>query len=329
MSATQSLKRVLRRLTRSVSRPMEEQLVRQSQDLDHHDRAIHDLFPAVQGAQADQAELRAEFAKLQQRTDLLETHLPEILSICSSSAGSSRRMQRQIDSLSQDTARSTQNSEALDRHAGDIEGLWERLEFVRKELMFELRYGSGDPAASVPSKVRIVDEERVRALSLDGGPRLNLGCGHLPIDGYVNVDMRDLPGVDVVAPVDDLPFDDGSVAEVFSAHVLEHFPEEQLKHLLTYWFSLLGPGGVFRCVVPDAVSMIEGYAAGNIAFEDLRAVLYGGQEYQGDFHFTAFSPATLTALLEAAGFVDIEIEASGRVNDISLELQIASRRPSR
>ncbi len=327
MSASQSLKRVLRRATRAVNGPTEAQLASQAQELEHHDRAIHDLFPAVQSAQADQVELRHELVLLQQRTDLLETHLPELLSICSSYTGSSRRMQRQVDELAQRVEASSYDGAALERHAQDIQALWERLEFVRKELMFELRYHGGERVEAEPAEPRVVDAGRVDALSSDGGPRLNLGCGHLPMDGYVNVDMRELPGVDVVAPVDSLPFDDGTVAEVFSAHVLEHFPEEQLKRLLPYWYAKLRPGGVFRAVVPDAVSMIEGFSAGTIPFEDLRAVLYGGQEYEGDFHFTAFSPATLGALLEEAGFVDVEVEASGRVNDISLELQIAGRRP--
>lgn len=28
---------------------------------------------------------------------------------------------------------------------------------------------------------------------------LNLGCGHILLDGCINVDMRNVPGVDVVA----------------------------------------------------------------------------------------------------------------------------------
>ena len=50
-----------------------------------------------------------------------------------------------------------------------------------------------------------------------------------------------------------------------------------------------------RC--PTASSMLDGHARGEIPFEDLRAVLYGGQEYEGDFHFTMFGAETLSALL--------------------------------
>lgn len=59
------------------------------------------------------------------------------------------------------------------------------------------------------------------------GLKLNLGCGRNAIDGWVNVDAVDLPGVDVVADLDrcrdaPLPFADDSADEFLLAHVLEH-----------------------------------------------------------------------------------------------------------
>jgi SAM-dependent methyltransferase len=59
--------------------------------------------------------------------------------------------------------------------------------------------------------------------------RLNLGCGRNIIADWVNVDWMALPGVDVVANLNDcaatpLPFDDDSVDELVLSHVLEHVP---------------------------------------------------------------------------------------------------------
>lgn len=293
--------------------------------LDHHDRALHDITAALQQVQAvvpppgtDRAEALVE---LQRRVDALEEHLPELLGLWSSAGGTQRRLQRQLD----------ERAASLEQHATSIDELWERIEFVRREVLYEMRYGDAarpDGSAAEEPEVRVVDADRVERLRADGGLRLNLGCGHLPMDDYVNVDMRELPGVDVVAPIDQLPFDDASVTEIHSAHVLEHFPQEDLqRRLLPYWRDKLEPGGVFRATVPDGVSMLDGHARGEIPFEDLRSVLYGGQEYEGDFHFTMFGAETLTALLADAGFTDIEVEAEGRPNDICLELQVAARRP--
>lgn len=293
-----------------------------------HDQALADITAALQavqavtpGADGNGTTLPEELTKVHQRLDLLEQHLPELLAHYSGANGAQRRFQRQLDDQ-------LTRSENL---AASIHELWERIEFVRREVMFEMRYHGGSSAApdSVPAvDPKVVDEEKVAQAKEAGELRLNLGCGHLPMDGYVNVDMREMPGVDVVAPVDALPFAEGEVDEVFSAHLLEHFPEEELKRrLLPYWFGLLRPGGTFRAVVPDGAAMLDGYAAGEIPFQDLRSVLYGGQEYEGDFHHTLLTAETLGALLEGAGFTGVEVEASGRRNDICLELQLSARRP--
>jgi predicted SAM-dependent methyltransferase len=191
-------------------------------------------------------------------------------------------------------------------------------------MLHEIRYGR--PRSSTDIAVEVVNPT---ALERSDGVRLNLGCGHIPLDEYVNVDMRKLPGVDVVAPLDAMPFDTESVREVFSAHVLEHFPQAELeRQLLPYWFSLLAPGGVFRCVVPDVDAMIDQYREGTISFENLREVVYGGQEYEGDFHHTAFTPESLSRLLVDAGFDDVELIERGRQNGACLEFELAARRPA-
>lgn len=313
--------RVRSRLGRLVAPPDAEVRLR----LDHHDHALRDITAALQEVQAvvgAASDHQAEIRKLQLRLDLIEQHLPEILSITSTSRGTQRRFQRQLDDA---VIRS-------ESHADSIKELWQRVEFVRRELMFEMRYdGRGGGAAvgreSGAVEPLVVDHSAVDEAVEGGTVRLNLGCGHIPVDGYLNVDVRELPGVDIVAEVGDLPFDEGTVEEIFSAHLLEHFPEERLtREILPYWRSRLRADGTLRAVVPDAGAMIAGFTAGSIPFSDLRAVLYGGQEYEGDFHFTMFDATSITGLLERTGFTDVVIEAQGRPNDICLELQVSARR---
>jgi SAM-dependent methyltransferase len=57
--------------------------------------------------------------------------------------------------------------------------------------------------------------------------QLHLGCGRNILPKWINLDISPLPGVDVVADLDDcaktpLPFDDNSIDKFLGVHVLEH-----------------------------------------------------------------------------------------------------------
>ena len=223
-------------------------------------------------------------------------------------------------------------SEAATRGQIDAIGgrLADRLEFVRRELFVELRMllGARDGAAPALAQPRVVLQAKVDAMRARGGLRLNVGCGHKPDPERINVDMRELPGVDVVAEAGALPFESGEWQEIFSAHVLEHFTYDTLlRELLPAWGKLLRPGGELRAVVPDAQAMLAAHAAGKMDFETLRLVTFGGQEYAGDFHHTMFTPESLAALFEQVGLVQVRVEAQGRPNGLCLECEVVGVRP--
>lgn len=200
-----------------------------------------------------------------------------------------------------------------------IGDLWQRVEFVRREMMYELRYHAKSDYAKPVSQCVIAGDKI----------RLNIGCGHIPIKGYVNIDKRDLPGVDVIAAADELPVDPGSVAEIFSSHLVEHFPQEMLRrNLLPYWFSLLQPGGRLRAIMPDGDQMIRSAAAGDYGFDEFREVLFGAQDYEGDFHFNLLTPESAADLLTEAGFENIDIPVRGRRNAKCFEFEISAMKPA-
>jgi predicted SAM-dependent methyltransferase len=202
-----------------------------------------------------------------------------------------------------------------------------RVEFVRRELMFEMRYGATAPVEGtqqLTAKSEILAHDKV-AQARSEGARVNLGCGHVPLDGYLNVDRRALPGVDIVAEVDALPFADGELAEICSAHLLEHFPLEQLRReLLPYWTRLLRAGGAFRAIVPDGAGMARAYASEEYSFENLRQITFGGQDYDGDFHYNMFSVDSLSQLLREAGFSKVDVIAENRENGGCKEFELVA-----
>lgn len=224
-------------------------------------------------------------------------------------------------------AREAKRSEAdrANRLAELTKAVMERFEFVRKEVFFEMRYG-GHQAGEVATEAKVLNPDKLEQAG--GDVRLNLGCGHLALPGYLNVDSREVDGVDILSDVRQLPFEPGQVQEIFSAHLLEHFPVEDLaRSILPYWVSLLAPGGQFVAVVPDAQTMIREYSAGRFSFDDLRLVTFGEQEYEGDFHFNMFTPSSLSEMLSAAGLSDIKMRETGRRNGVCYEMEIEARRP--
>lgn len=241
----------------------------------------------------------------------LRRNLPILLNYAESFATAQREARHRQEWLDERVARAEQ-----------------RLEFVRREILFEMRRGHARDVPAEDVLPRIVHPGKVAGMGDD--LRLNLGCGHLPLEGYVNVDARELDGVDVVADAGSLPFEPDSVAAIHSAHLLEHFPIEDLtRMLLPYWFSLLSPGGTFSAVVPDAETMLAEHAAGRMSFDDLRRVTYGEQEYEGNFHFNMFSQAMLCDLLRDTGFVNVALGVTGRRNGYCYEMEVRATKPAR
>ena len=72
--------------------------------------------------------------------------------------------------------------------------------------------------------------------------------------------------------------------------------------------------------------MIESFTKGEIDFERLRVAAFGGQEYEGDFHFTGFTTETIVELLERAQFSQVEVIDRARPNGDCLELEIRAIR---
>jgi SAM-dependent methyltransferase len=256
-------------------------------------------------------------------------------------AGSERELRSEVSRLSVESAAHDERLQALRRvWQDDLEGrqrrvddtlryLLERVEFVRREMLFELRYGpDGVPGRRTRPQSRVVAPEKVQAAREADTLRLNLGCGHIPLDGFINVDMRELPGVDVIAEAGDLPFEPGTVREIASAHLVEHFTQEELRRrLLPHWRRLLKPGGILRAVTPDGEAMLAGLAQGTYTFENFRDVLFGGQDYDGDFHMNLFTPETFRRMVEEAGFIGVEVPIRGRPNGQCFEFELTARLP--
>ena len=75
----------------------------------------------------------------------------------------------------------------LQQTSESVAATWARIEFTRSEILYEMKYGrrmSGGGTPEVESKgvePKIVAPQKVAAAS-QLGLKLNLGCGHIPLD---------------------------------------------------------------------------------------------------------------------------------------------------
>ena len=108
-----------------------------------------------------------------------------------------------------------------------------------------------------------VEELKNRTLDKSKKSKLHLGCGKDIIKDWINLDLISGPGVDVVADLDnplklDLPFEDGSIEEIYASHLIEHIsnPLPLMEEL--HRVSKDGAKAVFKCP----------YGSSDEAFED-------------------------------------------------------------
>ena len=139
-----------------------------------------------------------------------------------------------------------------------------------------------------------------------GRIQLHLGCGDKFIPGFIHIDARKFPHVDHVAPVDDLSlFKDGSVSLIYASHLLEHFSRHETARVLKEWNRALKRGGILRLAVPDFEAITARYdKTGDL--DEVLGLLYGGQTYKENFHYTTFDFKRLSRLLKEAGFRKVE-----------------------
>jgi predicted SAM-dependent methyltransferase len=56
--------------------------------------------------------------------------------------------------------------------------------------------------------------------------KVEIGCGGTKNEGFIGIDRFELPGVDIVADINEgLPIEENRVSLLFSSHSLEHFAD--------------------------------------------------------------------------------------------------------
>ena len=134
-----------------------------------------------------------------------------------------------------------------------------------KRLLIFLRYSVfGDVFFELVSVLFRLSAKPLR-LDPEQTNYVNLGCGNVIVDGFVNVDfflssVRKDYGADLRHP---LKIGDHTVDGIFCEHTLEHLTYEAVDQLLGECQRILKKGGIMRIIVPDLSLFIANYSCNN------------------------------------------------------------------
>ncbi|HEX2164477.1 MAG TPA: hypothetical protein VHM02_11050 [Thermoanaerobaculia bacterium] len=137
----------------------------------------------------------------------------------------------------------------------------------------------------------------------DGRPlRLHVGAGRERLEGWVNLDLLDLPGVDVVADVTQ-GLDFTGVEAVYAEHFLEHLRADQGIDFLAECHRCMAPGGLLRLSTPNLDWVwLTHYHPDAPAEVKEREALLTNRAFHGWGHRFLWNRELLAAALDACGF---------------------------
>lgn len=118
--------------------------------------------------------------------------------------------------------------------------------------------------------------------------------------GYLNIDIRPLPDIDVVADAAKLPFTDGEHDGLESRNLVEHFGRHEVLGLFKEWARVLKPGSLVSIETVNMGALMDNWK--NIPTENLLDGILGAQTYPENFHKMAFTPDILCEKLHSVGF---------------------------
>lgn len=133
---------------------------------------------------------------------------------------------------------------------------------------------------------------------------IELGGGDTP-QIRPNVDFRPGPTVDVVADLNGkLPLESNAYDGVLSSYSLEHVSWRNVKGFLREVSRILKPGGRAVFIIPNLYEQAKILASREDWEENDICMVFGDQNYQGNYHSNGFSPAYAFRVFRECGFSD-------------------------
>lgn len=139
------------------------------------------------------------------------------------------------------------------------------------------------------------------------GPCLDLGAGGRPEPGFIHLDQRVLPDIDIVADLRaGVPIQSGAVAVCRLNHTLEHLPDTAARQLLVECWRVLKIGGIIHVHVPNWDWFPQAFLQHG-AVKPLEPFIFGDWAKDGP-HLSAWTGRELHEALRQVGFESVRVE---------------------
>lgn len=145
---------------------------------------------------------------------------------------------------------------------------------------------------------------------------LEIAAGDRPTPGFIHHDFRLLDDIEIICDARHELYDlvgEQKLSAIRATHILEHFPYADTVNILRQWRKMLVIDGTIVIEVPNLTWQARAYARGEIDASEFVYYAYGGQDYEGNFHYAAFDQKLLSTKLEESGFIGINIVDIGQV----------------
>jgi SAM-dependent methyltransferase len=144
--------------------------------------------------------------------------------------------------------------------------------------------------------------------------RMNWGCGEHGEPGWINCDIKEMPGIDISCDIrEGIPLEDGSLDYIVSIHALPEIPYGDLAGALAELRRVLKPAGVLRLGLPDLERGIRAFLENDrdyFLIPDEDATTIGGklvtQLVWYGWSRSLFTHDFTEELLRGAGFAEVQ-----------------------
>lgn len=199
--------------------------------------------------------------------------------------------------------------------------------------------------------------------------KLNIGCGGRPLPGYINIDSDDLETLKRRYPqqkfpedvkiydydIFNLPFPDGSVAQVQADSLIEHLSFVDEPRFFYEVKRVLRPGGIFEFSTTDFEAIARLWLEAEDDWKDfyrndleaiekdhwfgqysystenrwgyLSAMIFGSQNGEGQFHKNCYTVTKIRAILKRLEFQEIEISKFRWKQDRDPMIRVKAMKP--